>query len=158
MAGVERIFPFFAGSGAPNQNGDRNPFKSLHNERKNTHALKFGSAQAVSEVDATREVFAATWLKQVGPSIGSFKTTFAIPPEPSTRSDQLLYIFLGMQNRLGEIHILQPVLQWGINSDGIGEKVSTISSWCVAAPENGGKQRSGQVKVAANTIELGGRA
>jgi len=60
-----------------------------------------------------------------------FSTTWNVPSPPLIYSDQLLYLFDGVETiQSGVAHIVQPVLQWGISPAGGGEYWS-ICNWYV---------------------------
>src|SRR5262249_14691228 len=72
----------------------------------------------------------AGWQNDTGKPISSFLTTWEVPPEPKTKSGQLIYLFSGFLTvtRRG---LLQPVLQWGKSdpSDPDDGPFWTIASW-----------------------------
>jgi hypothetical protein len=65
----------------------------------------------------------AYWNRPSTP-ISSFSTSWVVPPGPATQSNQLIYLFNGIQNAT---MIYQPVLQWGSNGAFGG------NYWCVAS-------------------------
>ena len=65
-----------------------------------------------------------SWANNTGNPISLFSTRWVVPPEPTSRSGQLIYIFPGIQN---STMIYQPVLQWGSNGLFGGDY------WCVAS-------------------------
>jgi hypothetical protein len=69
----------------------------------------------------------ASWDNNTRNPISSFKTTWLVPPPPSTQSDQTIFLFNGIQN---SDWIYQPVLQWGTSAAGGGNYWS-IASWYV---------------------------
>lgn len=71
----------------------------------------------------------ATWVNTSGTAISSFATTWAVPPAPSSQSDQLIYLFNGLEDQAGD-NILQPVLQWGLSGAG-GGNTWGAASWYV---------------------------
>lgn len=50
----------------------------------------------------------ASWTDSTGKPIKSFKTTWMVPPAPTTQSGQLIFLFNGIQN---SSMIYQPVLE-----------------------------------------------
>ena len=79
----------------------------------------------------------AGWLNTTGNTITSFRTTWVVPPVPTTQASQLLYLFNGIEPADGSV-ILQPVLQWGdsgADEDGVQRTGPfwTIASWSVGA-------------------------
>jgi hypothetical protein len=68
----------------------------------------------------------ASWLN-TGKPITSFKTTWMVPPAPTTQSGQTIFIFNGIQN---STMIYQPVLQWGPSAAG-GGNYWAVASWYV---------------------------
>lgn len=76
----------------------------------------------------------AYWNNGTGNSISSFRTTWIVPPEPSTKSNQLIYLFNGIQNYGANYGILQPVLQWGASGGGLGGgKYWSVANWYVTS-------------------------
>jgi hypothetical protein len=67
----------------------------------------------------------AGWSNNAGQPISSFRTTWVVPPAPSTNSGQLIYLFNGIQN---STMIYQPVLQWGSNG-AFGGNYWVVASW-----------------------------
>jgi hypothetical protein len=74
--------------------------------------------------------------------ITSFRTSWIVPPPPTTQSGQLLYLFNGIQN--GSF-IYQPVLQWGTSPDG-GGNYWAVASWYVDS-QGGPAYKSGLTQV-----------
>ncbi|KAJ7478361.1 hypothetical protein FB451DRAFT_1452760 [Mycena latifolia] len=66
----------------------------------------------------------AGWFN-TGAPIGSFKTSWTVPPAPATWHNQLIYLFNAIQPGSGSA-IMQPVLQYGVSPAGGGQ------SWGVA--------------------------
>jgi hypothetical protein len=64
------------------------------------------------------------WTNGTGTPVSRFATTWVVPPQPSSQSGQLVYLFNGIQN---STMIYQPVLQWGSNGAFGG------NYWCVAS-------------------------
>lgn len=62
--------------------------------------------------------------------ISSFRTTWIVPPPPSTLSGQTIYLFNGLMTKGGDL-ILQPVLQWGPSRLG-GGNYWVIACWHVS--------------------------
>ena len=71
----------------------------------------------------------ASWSNKTGTAISSFSTSWEVPPAPASASDQLIYLFNGLQDPNGN-EILQPVLQWGQSGAGGGANWS-VASWHV---------------------------
>jgi len=71
----------------------------------------------------------ATWVNASGRAISSFATTWVVPAAPITESDQLIYLFNGLEDQAGD-NILQPVLQWGVSGAG-GGNTWGVASWYV---------------------------
>jgi hypothetical protein len=69
----------------------------------------------------------ASWTNNTGKPIKSFKTTWMVPPPPSTQSGQTIFLFNGIQN---SSMIYQPVLQWGGSAAG-GGNYWAVASWYV---------------------------
>jgi hypothetical protein len=72
------------------------------------------------------------WDNTSGSAISTFNTSWLVPPEPSTKNNQLIFIFNGLQQP--GVYILQPVLQWGVSGDGTrnyGGNYWSISNWYV---------------------------
>jgi hypothetical protein len=70
------------------------------------------------------------WNNETGNPITCFRSTWQVPPEPATRSNQLIYLFNGISRFSGNSAILQPVLQWGTSPDG-GSQFWAVASWYV---------------------------
>lgn len=51
------------------------------------------------------------WNNGTGTSLSSFRSTWTVPPSPSTDSGQTIFLFNGIQNYGNNYGILQPVLQ-----------------------------------------------
>jgi hypothetical protein len=64
----------------------------------------------------------AYWTNSSGKPVSSFRTTWVVPPAPSTMSGQTIFLFNGIQN---STMIYQPVLQWGHRRP----VVATIGRW-----------------------------
>lgn len=75
----------------------------------------------------------ATWVNETGNPISAFRTTWTVPEPPATESNQLIYLFNGLQDVEGTV-ILQPVLQWGYSEAGGGPYWS-VGSWYVTSGE-----------------------
>lgn len=75
-------------------------------------------------------IAASYWNNETGRPITSFRTTWRVPPAPTTRSNQLIYLFNGITRFSGNSAILQPVLQWGSSPDG-GGPFWAVASWYV---------------------------
>ncbi|HET6881091.1 MAG TPA: hypothetical protein VFI31_13095 [Pirellulales bacterium] len=72
------------------------------------------------------------WQNNTGTPISSFRSTWKVPPPPSSAASQLIYLFNGMEP-LAQNAILQPVLQWGTSGfSGAGDgPYWTVASWYV---------------------------
>jgi hypothetical protein len=70
------------------------------------------------------------WTNNTGTPIDYFATTWTVPSPPLTRSDQLIYIFNGLQDASGGNFIFQPVLQWGNNGTDGGD-FWQVATWFV---------------------------
>lgn len=68
---------------------------------------------------------ADTRWNRPGPPVTSFRTTWTVPPAPSTQHGQVVFLFNGIQNNS---MILQPVLQWGHSGAGGGNDWA-VASW-----------------------------
>jgi hypothetical protein len=70
-------------------------------------------------------------------AVTSLVSNWVVPPEPTNKASQLLYLFNGLEPANGQL-ILQPVLQWGdsgIGNDGQGS-FWTIASWLVGGADD----------------------
>jgi hypothetical protein len=74
----------------------------------------------------------AYWNNGTGKPISSFRTTWVVPPAPTTPSSQTIFLFNGIQNYGNNFGILQPVLQWGSSAAGGGQYWS-VASWYVTS-------------------------
>ncbi len=92
----------------------------------------------------------ASWTNDTGTPVSSFSTTWVVPPEPSTRNDQTLFLFNGIQNAS---MIYQPVLQWGPSAAGGGDRWS-VASW-YADGQTGVSFHSDLVDVAVGDVLTG---
>jgi hypothetical protein len=74
----------------------------------------------------------AAWTNNTGTPISAFRTTWQVPPDPTTQSGQLIYLFNAIEPA-GGAAILQPVLQWGASGfPGAGDgPYWTVASWYV---------------------------
>ncbi|KAJ6631810.1 hypothetical protein B0H10DRAFT_340 [Mycena sp. CBHHK59/15] len=68
----------------------------------------------------------ANWLN-TGAAIGSFKTTWAVPPVPATWVGQTIFLFNSIEPATFDA-IMQPVLQYGGSAAGGGE-FWAVASW-----------------------------
>src|SRR5579859_737513 len=55
----------------------------------------------------------AFWANNTGNPVTSFRTTWKVPPAPTTDHGQTIYLFNGIDPANPGDAILQPVLQWG---------------------------------------------
>jgi hypothetical protein len=85
-------------------------------------------------------ICATFWNNNTGSPISLIRTTWSVPPFPTTQSGQLIYLFNGIQVQVTGanpaqtgLHILQPVLQWGVSPDG-GGNAWAVASWFVGSP------------------------
>jgi hypothetical protein len=67
----------------------------------------------------------AIWTNTRIPAITEFTASWIVPQPPAEKSNQTIFIFIGMQNM---DFILQPVLQWGESAAGGGQFWS-IGNW-----------------------------
>jgi len=72
----------------------------------------------------------ASWTNNTGTPVSSFSTSWVVPPEPSTKGSQTIFLFNGIDPSNTSNAILQPVLQWGPSYAG-GGKYWSIASWYV---------------------------
>ncbi|GEM_PF-5803288 len=63
-----------------------------------------------------------------------YSVSYVVPSPPKLKSDQLIYLFSGMQNPDSVGVIVQPVLQWGVSPAG-GGRYWAICNWCVTNTE-----------------------
>jgi hypothetical protein len=100
-------------------------------------------------------------MKEGEPSdyYGELKATWIVPSDPATHSNQIIYLFPGLQDyhtNLSNLTILQPVLGWNVVSPPLHlnfPNVWTLSSWncCV----NGTVQHSTFIPTAAGHTIFG---
>lgn len=74
----------------------------------------------------------ASWLN-TGAAIGSFKTSWTVPPAPATWNNQLIYLFNSIEPSNGDA-IMQPVLQYGLSQAGGGQSWG-VASWYLYADQ-----------------------
>jgi hypothetical protein len=67
----------------------------------------------------------AWWTEATSGLLSLFKTSWVVPPAPSTNHGQTIFLFNGIQNNS---MIYQPVLQWGPSAAG-GGPYWTVASW-----------------------------
>jgi hypothetical protein len=103
----------------------KKPKKRLVKEIFNARLAR---AQALPQGDGW--IAAAYWNNETGRVISSLTTTWEVPPEPTTQSGQLIYLFNGITCYGADNAILQPVLQWGVSADG-GGSYWAVASWYV---------------------------
>jgi hypothetical protein len=72
----------------------------------------------------------SSWLNKTSSPLSYFRTTWRVPPAPTTQSDQAIFLFNGMSPSNYLSAILQPVLQWGRTAPGGGAHWS-VASWYV---------------------------
>jgi hypothetical protein len=78
------------------------------------------------------------WADAAQNAVTYLASTWIVPPEPTAKASQLIYLFNGLEPASGPPLILQPVLQWGdsgIGQDGQGPFWS-IASWLVGGPDD----------------------
>jgi len=90
------------------------------------------------------------WVNQTGTPVSSFKTTWVVPPAPTTQSGQTVFLFNGIENAT---MIYQPVLQWGPSAAG-GGNFWAVGSWYASAP-GGQSFYSSLTQVAPGTTIVG---
>ena len=105
-------------------------------------ALVVGAPAPFPQVDGW--VSYAGWSNVTGSPIASFSTAWTVPPEPTNRGSQTIFLFNGIQNAT---MIYQPVLQWGPSAAGGGQKWS-VACW-YADSQTGHSFYSSLVDVAA---------
>jgi hypothetical protein len=76
----------------------------------------------------------ASWNKIAGSPVIRFETTYTVPQIPND-DFQTIFLFIGMQNN---VHILQPVLQYGVSGAGGG------SYWAISSFFAGGQADKAQ--------------
>lgn len=70
------------------------------------------------------------WTNNTGDPILYFAGTWIVPPEPTAKDDQSIYLYTALQQSSSGPDILQPVLQW--TPSGIGNGPCwTITNWYV---------------------------
>ena len=67
-----------------------------------------------------------------GDRLISFKSTWQVPPPPSTIHEQTLYLFNGAQTTGSKYSIIQPVLRWATDEK-TGESFWSVASYCVTS-------------------------
>lgn len=72
----------------------------------------------------------AYWLNTTGQPVTEFRSTWQVPPAPTTQSGQTIFLFNGIDPANPSAPILQPVLQWGGSAAGGGSYWS-VASWYV---------------------------
>jgi hypothetical protein len=87
------------------------------------------SAEVIPQLGSGWITF-AHWTNDTGYPITSFKTTWEVPPVPSSESNQIVFLFNGIDPANTPDGILQPVLQWGVSAAG-GGPFWAIASWYV---------------------------
>ncbi|KAF7290607.1 hypothetical protein MIND_01300900 [Mycena indigotica] len=81
-------------------------------------------------VPAASGWIAYAYFFNAGAAIGSFKTTWTVPPPPSVVNSQSIFLFNAIQP-VSDGVIMQPVLQWGQSAAGGGNSWN-IASWFVS--------------------------
>jgi len=74
-------------------------------------------------------ITSARWNANPSNAVTSFRTTWVVPPEPASQSDQTIFLFNAMLGSNPQV-IYQPVLQWGKSYAG-GRKRWSVASWVV---------------------------
>ncbi|KAJ7808131.1 hypothetical protein B0H14DRAFT_2871088, partial [Mycena olivaceomarginata] len=69
----------------------------------------------------------ASWLN-TGAAIGSFQTTWTVPPNPTTNHGQTLFLFNSIEPATFDA-IMQPVLQYGLSAAGGSSTGWSVASW-----------------------------
>lgn len=72
----------------------------------------------------------AYWLNTTSQPVTEFRSTWQVPPAPTTQSGQTIFLFNGIDPVNPSAAILQPVLQWGVSAAGGGSYWS-VASWYV---------------------------
>jgi hypothetical protein len=103
-------------------------------------AIKLRQRSEPGPPDMANWITSAWWTKAAGGSIERFVTTWTVPPDPTMKTSQLLYLFNGLEPADGTM-ILQPVLQWGdsgLDEDNVNRTGAfwTVASWLVGGPDN----------------------
>ncbi|HEY2713837.1 MAG TPA: hypothetical protein VGI60_15085 [Chthoniobacterales bacterium] len=91
----------------------------------------FAGQQQVTDA-AVNWVADAYWQNASGNPITEFRTRWTVPQPPSTQTNQLIYLFNGMEPDEQNPGILQPVLQWGVSPSG-GGGFWSVATYYVAA-------------------------
>jgi len=60
------------------------------------------------------------WQNSTGTPVQQFRASWTVPNPPTTQSDQVIYLFNGIDPNSPDSAILQPVLQWGASPSGGG--------------------------------------
>lgn len=81
------------------------------------------------------------WSDASGAAVTSLVSSWVVPPEPTTKASQLIYLFNGIEPAAGGL-ILQPVLQWGGSDPDADGKQRTGQFWSIASWLVGGNDDS----------------
>jgi len=106
-----------------------------------------------NKIKHTKQISDSGWIAYAnydGNSFTSFNGTWKVPSAPkSPKDDQIVYLFTGLQDDVGD-EIIQPVIQWGADVDG-GGAYWGVASWWVTS--SGQALYSKEVKIkSADTI------
>jgi hypothetical protein len=119
-----RVIQKFAKDFSQNKLDSHSPFE---NETEDTGMnfkdgwITYGSCEVFSPKEIPISLFDVKWI---------------VPSDPIMKSNQLIYIFCGLQAiESGVGHIVQPVLQWGISPAG-GGNYWAICNWYVSSDYN----------------------
>lgn len=93
------------------------------------------------------------WVNDTGSPITAFRSTWTVPPEPTTGGQQTIFLFNGIDPKNAATGILQPVLQWGASYAGGGQHWS-IASWYVSGDGNAYHTDLTQVNVGDRLVGL----
>jgi len=100
------------------------------NRKARPRAAKKG-VQPSPESDSGWTVY-SDWANGTGNPLSYFSSSWEVPPAPASNDGQLVYLFNGLQTSDTGDYILQPVLQWGYNSDEMdGGAYWVINNWFV---------------------------
>jgi hypothetical protein len=90
---------------------------------------RLGRARPDVPVSNPNYIVYTSWTNTSTDFIKTFRTTFVVPPPPATNDNQTIFIWNGLLPPDG-LHVLQPVLQWGVSRAG-GGPTWNIASWYV---------------------------
>jgi hypothetical protein len=103
-------------------------------------ATRLRSSQSAGPPGNANWITCGYWSDATGATVTSLVSTWVVPPEPTTKASQLIYLFNGIEPAGGSL-ILQPVLQWGgSDPDEDGQQRTgqfwSIASWLVGGADN----------------------